>query len=426
MNGRNYGLYDYEKWSIYALAAITTLLFSALFLNILDITNPLTDFVTNYYVNPVLDESGGDAGYNVTNTVTYAVVLALFVAALSAWLRALDIDPSDATLLALLPYVFWAALGEVVEDADMFDSSMAPLFVSPSIHFQTALWVIIAGSIGYHVRNYGSKISDSEKDRILESLCMIVIFVQFLVFGHSISSSEVGAELDLTIFAVIGIPAIMLPIFFRESISEFSYIQKSVYLVGWGGVLIFFGALVSFATVLPEDKLSLWPLIIVIGVPLLLCYTMFSVGIESSRKLSQRGFVAGILPEGMSELDYQDLVSEEKTFLEENRNKAVLAYPVVFLSVSGQVMDGLATWIGIEYFGYDEKHLLSARIIEEFGDTFGFTMVKAGLGIIIWWFFANANFENRQQHLRLLVGLMILVVGMAPGLRGVGRLVIGQ
>jgi len=426
VNGRNYGLYDYEKWSIYALAAITTLLFSALFLNILDITNPLTDFVTNYYVNPVLDESGGDAGYNVTNTVTYAVVLALFVAALSAWLRVLDIDPSDATLLALLPYVFWAALGEVVEDADMFDSSMAPLFVSPSIHFQTALWVIIAGSIGYHVRNYGSKISDSEKDRILESLCMIVIFVQFLVFGHSISSSEVGAELDLTIFAVIGIPAIMLPIFFRESISEFSYIQKSVYLVGWGGVLIFFGALVSFATVLPEDKLSLWPLIIVIGVPLLLCYTMFSVGIESSRKLSQRGFVAGILPEGMSELDYQDLVSEEKTFLEENRNKAVLAYPVVFLSVSGQVMDGLATWIGIEYFGYDEKHLLSARIIEEFGNTFGFTMVKAGLGIIIWWFFANANFENRQQHLRLLVGLMILVVGMAPGLRGVGRLVIGQ
>ena len=277
MTGRNYALYDYEKWSVYTLTAITTLLLSALFLNILDISNPLTDFITNYYVNPVLDESGGDAGYNLTNTVTYAVVLALFVAALSAWLRTLDIDSSDTTLLALLPYVFWAALGEVVEDADMFDSSMAPLFVSPSIHFQTALWVIIAGSIGYHVRNYGSKISDSEKDRILESLCMIVIFVQFLVFGHSISSSEVGGQLDLKIFVVIGISAIMLPLFFRESISEFSYIQKSVYLVGCGGVLIFFGALVSFATVLPEDKLSLWPLIIVIGVPLLLCLSLIHI-----------------------------------------------------------------------------------------------------------------------------------------------------
>ena len=419
-------LYDYEKWSIYALTAITAILLSALSLNILDISNPLTDFVTEYYVDPILDESGGDAGYNETNTITYAVVLALFVAALSAWLRILNIDSSEATILALLPYVFWAALGEVVEDADLFDVAMAPLFVSPSIHFQTALWVIIAGSIGYHVRNYGTGVSEREKNRILESLSMIAIFSQFLIYGHSISVSEVGSEVDLTMFAIIGISATFLPIFFRESTSDFTYVQRSVYLVGSGGVLVFFGALVSFATTLPDDKLTLWPLIIVLGIPILICYIMFSSGIESSRILSEKGFVAGILPEGMSESEYEDLVSDDKLIMEENRKKAVLAYPVVFLAVSGQIMDGLATWIGIDYFGYEEKHLLSAWIIEEFGNTFGFTLVKAGLGLIIWWFFAFANFEHRQQHLRLLVGLMILVVGMAPGLRGVARLVIGQ
>jgi len=426
MNDTGYVLYDYEKWSIYALTAITVLLLSAFSLNILDIPNPLTDFVTEYYVDPILDESGGDAGYNETNTITYAIVLALFVAALSAWLRILNIDSSEATILALLPYVFWAALGEVVEDADLFDIEMAPLFVSPSIHFQTALWVIIAGSIGYHVRNYGPGVSEREKNRILESLSMIAIFSQFLIYGHSISVSEVGSEVDLTMFALIGISATFLPIFFRESTSEFTYVQRSVYLVGSGGVLVFFGALVSFATTLPDDKLTLWPLVIVLGIPILICYVMFVYGIESSRILSERGFVAGILPEGMSESEYEDLVSDDKVIMEENRKKAVLAYPVVFLAVSGQVMDGLATWIGIDYFGYEEKHLLSAWIIEEFGNTFGFTLVKAGLGLIIWWFFAFANFEHRQQHLRLLVGLMILVVGMAPGLRGVARLVIGQ
>ena len=426
MNDTGYVLYDYEKWSIYALTAITVLLLSAFSLNILDIPNPLTDFVTEYYVDPILDESGGDAGYNETNTITYAIVLALFVAALSAWLRILNIDSSEATILALLPYVFWAALGEVVEDADLFDIEMAPLFVSPSIHFQTALWVIIAGSIGYHVRNYGPGVSEREKNRILESLSMIAIFSQFLIYGHSISVSEVGSEVDLTMFALIGISATFLPIFFRESTSEFTYVQRSVYLVGSGGVLVFFGALVSFATTLPDDNLTLWPLVIVLGIPILICYVMFVSGIESSRILSERGFVAGILPEGMSESEYEDLVSDDKVIMEENRKKAVLAYPVVFLAVSGQVMDGLATWIGIDYFGYEEKHLLSAWIIEEFGNTFGFTLVKAGLGLIIWWFFAFANFEHRQQHLRLLVGLMILVVGMAPGLRGVARLVIGQ
>ena len=57
MNDTGYALYDYEKWSIYALTAIIALLLSALSLNILDISNPLTDFVTQYYVDPILDLS---------------------------------------------------------------------------------------------------------------------------------------------------------------------------------------------------------------------------------------------------------------------------------------------------------------------------------------------------------------------------------
>jgi uncharacterized membrane protein len=44
---------------------------------------------------------------------------------------------------------------------------------------------------------------------------------------------------------------------------------------------------------------------------------------------------------------------------------------------------------------------------------------------LIWYFFAIANFEHRQQHLRLLIGVAMLVVGMAPGLRDVGRLTLG-
>ena len=117
---------------------------------------------------------------------------------------------------------------------------------------------------------------------------MIAIFSQFLIYGHSISVSEVGGEVDLTMFALIGISATFLPIFFRESTSEFTYVQRSVYLVGSGGVLVFFGALVSFATTLPDDKLTLWPLVIVLGIPILICYVMFVSGIESSRILSER------------------------------------------------------------------------------------------------------------------------------------------
>ena len=141
--------------------------------------------------------------------------------------------------------------------------------------------------------------------------------------------------------------------------------------------------------------------------------------------MSEAGHIAGILPPGMTEDEYEELESEEKNLIESLRNKAVMASPVVSLAVAGQFLDGIATGIGIEEFGYAEKHVFSASIIEAFGSAYGFTVIKLLLGGIIWYFFAIANFEHRQQHLRLLISMVILTVGMAPGLRDVGRLALG-
>ena len=141
-------MYDYEEWATKALLLVAGLVFGGIALNFLSVENPLTDFLYEYYLDPVISESSGDASYNVVNTLTYAIVLGGFALALPAWLRRLGLDHSDAMILALFPYVFWAALGEVVEDASMFDTSLQPYFVSPGIHFQTAAWVVIAGAFG--------------------------------------------------------------------------------------------------------------------------------------------------------------------------------------------------------------------------------------------------------------------------------------
>ena len=121
----------------------------------------------------MLQESSSDAGYNIPNTLTYALLLALFAVSLAAWLRYLGIDSSDATLLALTPYVFWAALGEVVEDASMFDASLESYFVSPAVHFQTAAWVVFAGALGYRIAH--SNLDENEMRSKAESLSLIHI-----------------------------------------------------------------------------------------------------------------------------------------------------------------------------------------------------------------------------------------------------------
>ena len=54
--------------------------------------------------------------------------------------------------------------------------------------------------------------------------------------------------------------------------------------------------------------------------------------------------------------------------MEKHRTAAALASPVVFLAVAGQILDGIATAIGIGYLGYKEKHVLSDKVIEIFGN----------------------------------------------------------
>jgi len=419
-------LYDYEEWATKALLLVAGLLFGGIALNLLNVDNPLTDFLYEHYLDPVLSESSGDASYNVANTLTYAIVLALFAVALSAWLRRLGLDHSDAMILALLPYVFWAVLGEVVEDASMFDDSLAPYFVSPGIHFQTAAWVVIAGAFGYRIANDESASGDEALSRV-DGAATILILIQIVIYYSSIQAGTVASSegFDNTAMLVCLLVALLLPTLMSDKhLGGFTLIQRCVFLVGLGGSIAFLGPLLSFGISNP-DQVTLWPLAVVIGAPAVLAYQMHQTGLPAAEELAEHGFVAGILPPGMTEDEYNDLKSADKDLIESLRNKAVMASPVVFLAVAGQLLDGLATGIGIEAFGYYEKHVFSAEIIEFFGSAYGFSAVKLALGGLIWHIFAWVNFEHRQQHFRLLLGMAMLTVGMAPGLRDVGRLAIG-
>ena len=221
------------------------------------------------------------------------------------------------------------------------------------------------------------------------------------------------------------IAALLLPsLATKNSLFDFTILQRTVFLVGLGGCIALAGPLFAYGVSYP-DGVVIWPLFVVLGLPAALVYWMHNNGLPAANQLSEAGHIAGILPPGMTENEYEEWESEEKDLIESLRLKAVMASPVVSLAVAGQFLDGIATAIGISEFGYTEKHVFSSRIIELFGSAYGFTVTKLMLGGAIWYFFAIANFEHRQQHLRLLISMVILTVGLAPGLRNVGRLALG-
>tara|TARA_B100000959_G_scaffold90674_2_gene96434 strand:- start:266 stop:1609 length:1344 start_codon:yes stop_codon:yes gene_type:complete len=432
--------HPYETWAINALLAVFLLIFLGLGLEWAGIENFLSESLNEYFIDPIKGESTGDSGYNAVNTMTYAIVLGLFVVALSAWLRKLGIDPTDTTLLALLPFITWAVFGEVAEDAEMFGAGLAPYFVSPGIHFQAAFWVVLAGAAGISLDRAEREGISQKND--LETLATGLILIQFVVYASSISGKAGDLSLWPMLLGVIA--AIAFALWSRELSGLFSNVQRMVYLTGVGGSLIFFGALASFTIDSPPAADRIWPLVVVIGVPAVVCYWMYSQGRSAVAELSRQGLVAGILPPGMSDDEYRKSSADdlpEKGIIEPLRSRAIMAQPLVFLAVAGQVMDGLATWIGIDGFpGLGEKHVASQRVIdaglwvnEKLGIEHGmldegvwlFALVKFALAGLIYYVFYSLNFERREQHLRLLIGLAMLVVGMAPGLRDVGRLTLG-
>ena len=227
-------MYDYERWATNAIIAVIGLVSAGIVLESLNIENPLSDFLYDYYIDPVLQESSSDAGYNVPNTLTYAILLALFAISLAAWLRYLGIDPSDATLLALMPYVFWAALGEVIEDASMFDASLESYFVSPAIHFQTAAWVMIAGALGYRIANSDLD-SDSMRSKA-DSTAMILIATQVVIYYSSVEAGGIASSSDFvnSPMLVCFIAALLLPsLTANNSMFDFTIVQRTVFTVSY-------------------------------------------------------------------------------------------------------------------------------------------------------------------------------------------------
>jgi uncharacterized membrane protein len=102
--------------------------------------------------------------------------------------------------------------------------------------------------------------------------------------------------------------------------------------------------------------------------------------------------------------------------------------PINFALICGHLVDASATFTGIDFFGYIEKHVLPAFLITLGGNSawvmFPLKIVIISLIIII----IDVGYEEELTKERNLVGLIklcILILGLAPGLRDAFRLAMG-
>lgn len=443
----------WERLSILLLGLIVCIVAAAIISETLSPGNVLDSIFQDYFLDPIRAESLADGSYNQVNTLSYNFTLILSVISIAAILRKVGISATECTIFALLPWVIWAALGEVVEDASLFGSSLESWFVSPGIHFQGAIWVILSGFIA----SLAAKSGQNRDDRIwVTGASIALVTFQTILFLTSLQEGRIGTSmenlLNLWPVAIFGLIAIIVVIFSHPFMEKWSSIEQGIFQVGIGGCIVLYGCLHSYirmmlkleesgdkSAILSIDRSAIIPetgvveifhpeaLFWTLVVPFLALFTVYLlVGRPNLQKLKNCEIsVPGLLPPGISLSDYE----KERTQLHDNMEsltwKAILASPIVLIAMYGQAVDGIATGIGLAEYGYIEKHVLSSAVIEFFGSAYGFTVLKCFIGMVVWWFYALQRWEYRYRHLRILMALALMTVGLAPGLRDVFRMALG-
>ena len=400
---------------------------------------------------PIQQDAGaqGDAGYSYQNTAIYTFGLLASVVVFQALFRTLQLPADDKMMIALIAWVCLAPIFRVLEDGDFFPSSIDWLLISPIIHLHLAAWLIGIGFISHLIgKEWDSVDGDigelNIRIRLVPLLCLALLFMWALLFRPGYSEHDMGL-----MWVVIGLGIGFASLIFAvHTTRDWPTITRGLLAFAVGACFVGLGHWAQLAATpwvqesvqesgrLPNEVV-LWPALVVLGIPGIVCAVLYRIGKDDARQLKLTGFEAGVLPEGISIKSWE---TEEKTVanhpIEQLSNKALLASPLVLAMVFGQLCDGFATMVGIDYFNYSEKHPLSDAVIQYGGgisDSIGwdvegawlFAIVKAILVGTIAYIFVEMRVENRQKHLRLLIVLAVLIVGLAPGIRDIGRLMLG-
>lgn len=386
------------------------------------------DFAKVYIWDPIVKDAGqGDAGYSAVNTIVYISIMIAAVIILQALFRKWRLPVDDRMVWALMAWVVLAPILRVMEDSDYFAEGIDVLFISPIIHIHLAAWLVLAGYIGHIGR-----------EKHLSMLVMLLVaYISFtgLLVLPNVHTHDSGHFYILSgaIFGAIMIALVMHNTWDWDGVTR-SILAFAVGLITMG--LGHWAQLVSTPWAqengnLPKNNDVILPLIIAVGVPLVVTWLVWKRGVEDLAQLRLTGNEPGVIPGGLTLEEWE---SEDRSNhpVELLTPAGILATPMVGGMLFGQLCDGLATMMGIDYYGFSEKHPLSDAVIQ-FGNSLNiigegawlFFLLKATLITVIVWMFSQMRVESRQQHLRVLVVLAVMIVGMAPGLRGIGRLILG-
>ena len=413
--------------------AVGSLVFLALVITFVPQVN---SFWEEYFVNPIesdacevgdtdCDKTG--AKYNIYNTIAYGFCFFLFFTIINELLQAWKIEINEKFVFNSIPLLILGGIVRVLEDADAFEPPIQYVMISPLIYgtitgialFFIALGVWLSkstlpsktkaiGLISFAIGSYGLWWYFAPGEWIHPtSWTLIVISISALIAEY-LRSKPLK---DPVMFFGISSSLFVLLAYLNLSQNELIYPEMF-----WNTIIIAFllTILILFSSWFVSNK----------GIPNILFFTLFilfSFNLYLIREIDNGSTMIFLMTIGIIFSLLGSFSFPHNTWTP----MACLSNPLYLILYFGHFIDGAATYLGIDKYGYVEKHVLPTWFIETFGTAIVMLPLKflVVTGVIIA-LESEEHKEDQKQMVNLLI-LFLLALGLGPGTRDILRIVFG-
>jgi len=396
----------------------------------------VNSFWEEHFVNPIqsdaceaddfdCDKTG--AKYNIYNTITYGLCFFLFFTIINELLEYGKIVIDDKFIFNSIPLLILGGVVRVLEDADSFEPPVQYIMISPLIYgtitgialFFIALGVWLSkcdlpsktkavGLISFAIGSYGLWWYFAPGEWIHPASWSLIVLSAAALIAEFLRSKPLK---DPIMF--FGIASTLLVILAYLNLSQNNLVNPEMI---WDTIFLA-GILTSLIWLLS------W-FISNHGIPnimFVMLFILFSFNLYLVKEAQNSSTIIMLMSVGA-------IISLMGSFTFHHTKWMPAAHmlnPLYLTLYFGHFIDGSATYLGIDKYGYVEKHVLPTWFI----DTFGTAIVMLPLkflvvtGVIIA--LENEEQEEDQKQMISLLILFLLALGLGPGTRDILRIMFG-
>ncbi len=348
------------------------------------------------------------SGYNIFNTLSWAALLGLCILGAAQMLRRYNEPMRQRVVIGATAWVVTGSVAHVLEDAGLFATPLQYFFITPIIYLVFAAFGILAYVMGMELGRLAERTTLNQGLRLLwiSHVALVLLYTAFWLkpwdqITHYVNPLWVAGFAAVTFLLA------------RARALHVGRIDggDTVLILSLGWFLLTIAYAISFV----RDP---WTRVADNAMPSALFWAPALAGALVLLVV----FACLMIPRALAD--------------------NVFMRPVNLLLVFSQGLDGFATALGIDMAGYEEKHVLSARVIDsfrdfavghgwEFGATYptflAFVPLKFALSLLVVAAIDIYSKDDARDRPALigLVKFSIIMVGMGPGVRDFVRLALG-